>query len=58
MLLVTAADMFGSNSLCKRGNVLLDSGAQVSIIRQETVDSLRLKGKEISVTIANVCAGE
>ncbi|XP_028411085.1 uncharacterized protein LOC114533686 [Dendronephthya gigantea] len=54
MLPVTTADIFGSNSLRKRGNVLFDSGAQVSLIRQETADNLKLKGKEISVTITKV----
>ena len=54
MLPVTSADTFGSNNLRKRGNVLFDSGAQVSLIRQETADSLGLKGKEISVTITKV----
>ena len=33
MLPVTATDIFGSNNLCKRRNVLFDSSAQVSIIR-------------------------
>ena len=54
MLPVTSADIFGSNNLRKRGNVLFDSGAQVSLIRQETADSLGLKGKEISLTITKV----
>ncbi|CAB4032137.1 PREDICTED: uncharacterized protein LOC107346959, partial [Paramuricea clavata] len=49
-----AADIFGSNNLRKRGNVLFDSGAQVSLIRQETADSIGLKGKKISVTITKV----
>ena len=34
MFPVTATDIFGSNNLCKRRNVLFDSSAQVSIIRQ------------------------
>ena len=51
MLSVTSADIFGSNNLRKRENVLFDSGAQVSLIRPEAADSLGLKGKEISVTM-------
>jgi hypothetical protein len=54
MLPVTSAEIFGPNHIRKRGNVLFDSGAQVSLIRQETADSLGLKGKEVSVTITKV----
>ena len=54
MLPVTSADLFGSNNIPKRGNVLFDSGAQVSLIRQETADCLGLKGKKISATITKV----
>lgn len=54
MFPVTSVDILGSNSLRKRGNALFDSGVQVSLIRQETADSLGLKGKDISVTITKV----
>ena len=43
-----------ANGLFKCGNVLLDSGAQVSLIRQETADTLGLKGKDVSVTVTKV----
>ena len=33
---------------------MLDSGAQVSLIRQETADTLGLKGKDVSVTVTKV----
>ena len=35
-------------------NVLFDSGAQISLIRQKTTNCLGLKGKDISVTITKV----
>ena len=54
MLPITSADIFGCNNLRKRGNVMFDSGAQASLIRQETADSLGLRGKETSVTITKV----
>ena len=54
MLPVIAANICGPNGLHKRGNVLLDSGAQISLIRSETADSLGLKGKDISVNIIKV----
>ena len=54
MLPVIYANICGPNGLYKRGNVLLDSGAQISLIRRETADSLGLKGKDISVSIIKV----
>ena len=35
-------------------NVLLDSGSQLSIVRQAVADRLRLKGKKVSVTITKI----
>jgi len=40
--------------LYKHGNVLLDSGAQISLIRLETATSLGLEGKSVSITITKV----
>ena len=54
MFPVTSADLFGSNNLRKRGNVLFNSGALVSHIRQETADYLGFRGKKISVIITKV----
>ncbi|XP_028413778.1 uncharacterized protein LOC114536622 [Dendronephthya gigantea] len=54
LLPVIAANICGPNGLYKRGNVLFDSGAQISLIRSETADSLGLKGKDISVNIIKV----
>ena len=54
MLPVIAANICGPNGSYKRGNVLPDSGAQISLIRSETADSLGLKGRDISVNIIKV----
>ena len=54
MLPVITANIFGPENIQKRVNVLFDSGAQVSLIRQQTADCLGLKGKNISVTIMKV----
>ena len=54
MLPVITANIFGPKSIQKRANVLFDSGAQISFIRQETANCLGLKGKDISVTITKV----
>ena len=43
-----------SRGFFKRGNVLLDSGAQISLIHQETAEKLGLKGQDVSVNIRKV----
>jgi hypothetical protein len=42
MLPVITANICGSNGVHKPGNILFDSGAQISLIRRETANSLRL----------------
>lgn len=54
MLPVIAANICGSNGVYKPGNVLFDSGAQISLIRRETADSLHLRGQDITVNIVKV----
>ena len=54
MLSVITANIFGPENIQKRVNVLFDSGAQVSLVRQQTTDCLGQKGKDISVTITKV----
>ncbi|XP_068747415.1 uncharacterized protein [Montipora capricornis] len=54
ILPVLSANIGNANGLFKFGNVLLDSGAQVSLIRQETAETLGLKGKDVSITITKV----
>lgn len=45
ILPVLSANIGSANGLFKCGNVLLDSGAQVSLIRQDTAETLGLRGK-------------
>ena len=54
VLPVLLANSRGENSVFKCGNVLLDSGAQVSLFLQSTAQILGLKGKDTSVTITKV----
>ena len=54
MLPVISAKICGPNGLYKRGNVLFDSGAQISLIRSETAHNLGLKERDISVNITKV----
>lgn len=54
ILPVLSVNIGSTDGLFKCGNVLLDSGAQVSLIRKETAETLGLKGKDVSVTITKV----
>lgn len=51
---VMAANIYGQNGIKKNGNVLLDAGAQVSLIRSDTAELLGLKGRDVLVTITKV----
>ena len=51
---VISANISNSKGFFKRGNVLLDSGAQISLIRQETAEALGLNGQDVAVTITKV----
>ena len=54
LLPVISAIICGQNGVQKNGNVLLDTGAQVSLIRNDTALMLGLKGKDTSVTITKI----
>ena len=54
LLPVMAANIYGQNGIQKNGNVLLDTGAQVSLIRSDNAELLGLKGRDISLTITKV----
>lgn len=54
ILPVLFVNIGSANGLFKCGNMLLDSGAQVSLIRQERADTLGLKSKDVSVTVTKV----
>ena len=49
--LVISANICGRSDLYKYANVLLDSGAQISLIHQETFEMLGLEEKNVSITI-------
>ena len=51
MLPVITVEMSGKDNRHKKGNVLLDSGAQISLICASTAKTLGLKGKDVSITI-------
>ena len=54
LLPVIQAEILGQEARRRKGNVLLDSGAQVSLIRNAVARELKLKGKDASVTITKV----
>ena len=54
LLPVISASIHGRDGLYKHGNVLPDSGAQISLIRQETAEALGLDGKKVSISITKV----
>ena len=54
ILPVIATNIGGSNSVYKLGNILFDSGAQISLIRNDTADSLHLSDIDITVNIVKV----
>ncbi|CAB3997944.1 PREDICTED: uncharacterized protein LOC107337338 [Paramuricea clavata] len=54
MLPVITVKISGKNNRHKQGNILLDSGAQISLICTRTAKNLDLKGKDVSITIRKV----
>ena len=51
LLPVITCKIYGQNGFQKQSNTLLDSGAQVSLIRKKTAAALGLKGNDTAVTI-------
>ncbi len=54
MLPIVQANILGLNGLRKKGNVLLDFGAQISLIKTSVAKDLKLKGKDVVVTLIKV----
>ena len=54
LLPTITADIIGSRKVKEQANILLDTGAQVSLIRKPVAEELGLKGKDVTMTIAKV----
>ena len=54
VLPVITVEFMGAENKSKRGNLLLDTGAQISLIKQSFAEELKLKGKKTSITITKV----
>ena len=58
MLPVIQAEVLGQEGKRRKANILLDSGAQVSLIRNSVAKDLRLKGKDADVITITKVGGE
>ena len=54
ILPVILVEILGSEIIKRQGNLLLDSGAQHSLIKLSVAEELGLKGKKVTITIAKV----
>ncbi|XP_041456247.1 uncharacterized protein LOC121408709 [Lytechinus variegatus] len=54
LLPIVTVEILGQRGAVCEGNVLLDSGAQVSLIKKSVAEELKLKGSNISITITKV----
>jgi hypothetical protein len=54
LLPVVSAFVLGNNGKREEANILMDSGAQISLVRNDVAQRLKLKGKDISITMATV----
>ena len=54
ILPIILVEILGSENFKRQGNLLLDSGAQVSLIKLSVAEDLGLKGKKVTMTIAKV----
>ena len=54
LLPIVQVDIVGQGHLLQRANALMDSGAQISLIRSSVAEALKLKGKHVVITITKV----
>jgi hypothetical protein len=54
LLPTITADIIGSRKVKEQANILLDTGAQVSLIRKPVAEELDLEGKDVTMTLAKV----
>ena len=54
ILPVILVEILGSENVKRQGNLLLDAGAQVSLIKLSVAEELGLKGKKVNITKAKV----
>lgn len=54
LLPIVQVDIVGQGHLLQRANALMDSGAQISLIRSSVAEALKFKGKHVVITITKV----
>ena len=54
MLPTIRAEILGPQNAKKQANLLLDTGAQITLIRTPVTEELGLKGKNVTITMAKV----
>ena len=54
LLHIITANIHGQDGIQKHANILFDTGAQVSLIRNDTASAFGLREKDTSVTITKV----
>ena len=54
VLPVLTAEVLGQGNVKKESNVLFDSGAQITLIKQSLADEMQLRGKDISISITKL----
>ena len=54
LLPIVQVDIVGTGRVTRKANALLDSGAQISLIRSSLAEDLKLRGKSVVVTITKV----
>ena len=54
ILPVFTAFVVGKNGKREEDNILMDSGAQISLLRNDVAQRLRLDGKDVTITMTTV----
>ena len=54
LLPVVSAFVVGNNGKREQANILMDSGAQISLVRNDVAQRLKLKGKDVTITMTTV----
>ncbi len=54
LLPFVSAFVVGNNDKREQANILMDSGAQISLVRNDMAQRLKLKGKDVTITMTTV----
>ena len=54
LLPVVTAFVVGKNGKREEANILMDSGAQISLVRNDVAKRLKLEGKDVTITMTTV----